>query len=228
MPDAYQTIDQNEQAYPQSILARLQARAPFRLVLLGNAALLTQPALGMSCSERCPTSLNASAKTAEAVAIAAGINGVSGFQSPVERSWLIAALPSTASMIAVPAQPIDPTRLRDDWRVAFDRGRLLFVMAHDRSGRPCLTTPLQRHLFVAALARAMFVVYAAPDGNVQRAVQEIVTWSIPLLTLANPANSPLVKRGIEAIQAQDLAAWWAARFDIAPEEAAESDLEEEF
>jgi predicted Rossmann fold nucleotide-binding protein DprA/Smf involved in DNA uptake len=202
-----QPLPRGAAEYPVQLLRVLGDHAPDPCFTLGQRKPLALPLLALFCSERCPGDLIINGCDAATALRDAGVTVISGFHSPVERECLRILLRGAQPVVICPARSIERMRVPADWRDPIREGRLLlvspFAAKHDR-----ITAALaaQRNEFVAALARAVLVVYADPAGQIETLAKKVMGWGRPLLTLESPQNADLVRVGAQPIQATDITA----------------------
>jgi len=164
-----QTIRHTDSAYPKILQHRLGAAAPSALFALGETALLQNRMLGLVCSIQCPGSIVL--KTFDTVRALkdAGVAVAGGFLSPMEQDCLDILLRGKQPIILCPARRLKGMRLGPKVRQAIDEGRLLVLSMFDDGVRHTTAAQaVQRNNLVAALADALFVPYAAPNGKTWR------------------------------------------------------------
>ena len=178
---------------------RLGPHAPERLALLGDPALLErEQVLAFFCSQRAPASILLQAHDLARGWRSAGPVLVSGFQSLVEREVQTVLLGGTRPLVLVRGRPL-PARWRPsrEQRAAWDEGRLL-VVAPEQGGGWGRSASLARNRLAAALANALLIAHATPDGATVALAQEALVRSQPVYTLAGSWNKHLLALGVAA------------------------------
>jgi len=165
------------------------------LTLLGNAALLQQPALALFCSSQAPAGVllrthDLAQRWRHAARVLMG-----GFQSIVEQEALTVLLTGTApvvvwlarSMVQQPPAPL---------RAALAAQRLLLVSPFPTGvQRQSAATAQVRNRRCALHADAVLIAHAAPGGKVEALALELLAAGKQVYTLDHPANAILVARG---------------------------------
>jgi predicted Rossmann fold nucleotide-binding protein DprA/Smf involved in DNA uptake len=200
-----QPLPQGAAEYPAQLLRVLGDHAPTRCFTLGHREALAQPLLALFCSERCPGDLIIKACDAATALRDARVPIISGFHSPIERDCLRILLRGTQPVVICPARSIDRMRVAMGWRDAIREGRLLFVSPFSaKQNRITAALAAQRNEFVAALARAVLVVYANPAGQIESLARKVLCWREPLLTLDSPHNARLCDMGAKSVAPSSL------------------------
>jgi predicted Rossmann fold nucleotide-binding protein DprA/Smf involved in DNA uptake len=172
---------------------------------LGDRKSLTQPLLALFCSERCPGDLIIKACDAATALRDAGVPVISGFHSPVERECLRLLLRGAQPVVICPARSLERMRVPADWRVPITEGRLLLISPFPpKQNRMTAALAAQRNEFVAALARAVLVVYADPAGQIESLARKVLRWRKPLLALDSPHNARLCDLGAKSVAPSSL------------------------
>ena len=127
---------------------------------------------------------------------------IGGFHSPMERECLDVLLRGTAPVVLCPARGMAKMRLRPEFRAPLANGRLLLLSPfNDKQRRATQETARARNRFVAALADAVFVAYAAPNSKTETFCREVLAWGKPLLTFQSSEDSTLVALGAKPLRA---------------------------
>lgn len=91
-------------------------------------------------------------------------------------------------------------RIPATWRAPIQQGRLLLLSPFEKKHRRATADLAQkRNEFVAALADAVFVAYAAPGGNTESFCRGALSWNKPVLTFDSPENVQLIGMGAKAV-----------------------------
>ncbi len=165
------------------------------LTLLGNAALLQQPALALFCSSQAPASVLLRVHDLAQRWRHAERAIMGGFQSIVEQEALTVLLTGTAPVVVWLARRMvqqPPAPLRG----ALAAQRLLFVSPFPAGvRRQSAATAQMRNRCCAHHADVVLIAHAAPGGKVEALAVELLAAGKPLYTLDHPANVILVARG---------------------------------
>jgi len=193
---APRTIIRTDKDYPAVLKNRLGAAAPAQLYATGNASVLQKNMLGLICSIKCPGSIIL--KTFDTVRTLRdeGVTMIGGFLSPMERDCLDILLRGKQPVILCPARTILGLRLGNEVRKAIDDNRLLVLSTFDECVRH--TTAVQavwRNNLVAAMANALFVPHAAPDGKTWSTVKAALKRNQPVFTFDVEDNAALLEAG---------------------------------
>lgn len=196
-----QTIRQTDSDYPAGLQSRLGKDAPAALYVLGEKAILHRRLLGLVCSIQCPGSIVL--KTFDTVRALRdeGAAVVGGFLSPMEHDCLDILLRGKQPIIFCPARGLKGLRLGEKVRQAIDEGRLLVLSAFSDDVR--YTTAAQavrRNNLVAALADALLVPYAAPNGKTWTTVNAALKRNQPVFTFDVEDNAALLEAGAQPFE----------------------------
>ena len=186
-------IRQDDAEYPGILRKRMGARAPLSLFAEGKVELLSAPLLGMICSIRCPGSVVLKTFDTARALRDSGTVLIGGFHSPMERECLDILLRGSQPVVLCLAKGIKGARLGGEARRAIQEGRLLLLSPFDAHTRR--TTALHavvRNTLVAALARVLWMPYAAPGGKTWETVLAAISWRLPIFTFEDEANRDLV------------------------------------
>ncbi len=96
-------------------------------------------------------------------------------------------------------------------RALRDAGVTVISGFHSPMEKECLILLLRgrtRNEFVAALADALLIAYATPDGKTERFCRDVLAWGKPLLTLESSENAGLLTLGARPIQPERLGEQW--------------------
>src|SRR5947208_12696985 len=122
----------------------------------------------------------------------------------MEQECLTILLRGTQPVIVCLARSLHEMRISAEYKQPLDQGRLLLLSPFEgRDSRITLETAVFRNRFVAALADAIFVAHAEPNGKTERFCREVLGWKKTLYTLKGDANTNLVKLGAKAIDAEN-------------------------
>jgi predicted Rossmann fold nucleotide-binding protein DprA/Smf involved in DNA uptake len=131
----------------------------------------------------------------------AGVPTVGGFHSPVEREELTILLRGEQPIIVCPARSLARMRIPKEYRAPLEAGRMLLLSPfNEHVQRATVQTAQRRNRLVAALAKWVFVAYAAPGGKTEAFCKEVLAWGKPLYTFGE--NKSLIEMGAMGITAQ--------------------------
>lgn len=187
--------------YPAVLQERLGVAAPAQLYAMGNVAVLQQRLLGLICSIKCPGSIIL--KTFDTIRALrdAGVTMVGGFLSPMERDCLDILLRGKQPVILCPARRLTGLRLGNDARKAINENRLLVLSPFaDDIRHTTAAQAVKRNNLVAALADALLVPYAAPDGKTWTTVDAALKRKQPVYTFNVEDNKSLIAAGAQPIE----------------------------
>ena len=196
-----QTIGQADRDYPAVLQSRLGKDAPAGLYVLGETAILRQRLLGLICSIQCPGSIVL--KTFDTIRALRdeGVAAVGGFLSPMERDCLDILLRGKQPIILCPARGLKGLRLGEKARQAVDEGRLLILSAFSDDVRHTTAAQaVRRNNLVAALADALLVPYAAPNGKTWTTVSAALARKQPVFTFDVEDNADLLRAGAQPFE----------------------------
>jgi len=198
---ALRTIMRKDKDYPAVLQERLGVAAPAQLYAMGNVAVLQQRLLGLICSIKCPGSIIL--KTFDTIRALrdAGVTMVGGFLSPMERDCLDILLRGKQPVILCPARRLTGLRLGNDARKAINENRLLVLSPFaDDIRHTTAAQAVKRNNLVAALADALLVPYAAPDGKTWTTVDAALKRKQPVYTFNVEDNKSLIAAGAQPIE----------------------------
>lgn len=175
------------------------------VAVLGNASILDQPTLALSCSAICVSGLIlpaydlASSLRDEKYAV------ISGFHTLVERDCLHFLLKGTQPVVICPARGIEGMRVPKEWKEPLASGRLLVISripGHERRVTAALAA--ERNRFVAELCSAALVIHARPGSRTEQWCRDVLALGKPLWTLDTSENAHLVALGARPFQVEQL------------------------
>lgn len=191
-------------AYPHTIRRYLGEQTPASLFTLGSLGILREKKVGFFCSVRCPGTPIVETYDLAVGLRDAGVTVVSGFHSPMERECLAFLMRGEQPIIICPSSGLTAANPLEEYRSALQNGRLLFLsLFADDVTHATTATALVRNDFVAALADAVFVAYAAPGSKTEIFCRKVITWGKPLLTLGVKENAALLRLGAQAYSPGD-------------------------
>ena len=176
----------------------LPAEFPARpwLITHGNTSLWQKPKLALFCSNKCPGDIILSAHDWAGQVRQENWAVISGFHSAIEKECLTMLARGNTSLVYCPARSIENMRLVEPWTtvIAKDRGLIVSPFApgqHQMSAEAAI----QRNVFVAAVAKAVLIVHAAPGGKLMELSLEFLQQKKPVFTFAASANESLLSAG---------------------------------
>ncbi|HAR49055.1 MAG TPA: hypothetical protein DCR81_02915 [Smithella sp.] len=200
MPQGTQIIKPSDSDYPKRLQKHLGVATPAQLYAMGNVAVLQQRLLGLICSIKCPGSIIL--KTFDTIRALrdAGVTMVGGFLSPMERDCLDILLRGKQPIILCPARRLTGLRLGSEARKAINENRLLVLSPFaDDIRHTTAAQAVKRNNLVAALADALLVPYAAPDGKTWTTVHAALNRNQPVYTFEVEDNTSLLAAGAKPI-----------------------------
>jgi predicted Rossmann fold nucleotide-binding protein DprA/Smf involved in DNA uptake len=165
---------------------------------IGNLDILKQKKLALFCSVRCPGSIIIQAYDCVKVLRDAGITVISGFHSPVEKECLKILLRGKQPVIVCPARSLENMRLKPEFKEPLEDGRLLFLSPFQQNeNRISAQRSDARNHFIATLADAVLIAYAAPGGKLVELFKEMLAFKKLTLALENEYNRHLAQTGVK-------------------------------
>ena len=193
-------VEQGDSEYPTVLRDRLGNDAPSCLYVMGEAAILGNHLLGLICSIQCPGSIVIKTLDAARALRDAGTAVVGGFHSPMEKECLDILLRGDQPVILCAAKRLPGLRLGKAARQAITEGRLLAISPFDDGvRRTTATQAAQRNNLVAAMAGALLVPHAAPEGKTWATVHDALGRRQAVFTFEDDSNPALVGMGARAV-----------------------------
>ena len=122
----------------------------------------------------------------------------------MEQECLTILLRGSQPIIVCPARSLQGMRVPAEYNQPLDQGRLLLLSAFDEKvDRVTLETASFRNRFVAAMADAIFVAHAEPNGKTELFCREVLGWKKPLHTLKDAANTNRIELGAKGIDEEN-------------------------
>lgn len=182
--------------YPRQVEEYLDGHSPKRINYIGDSSILSAEPSAVFCSVKCPGDLILKAYDFAHDAREKGLAIISGFQSPVEKDMLRILLRGKCHMIIYSARGIARIRLDSDMRKAIEDGRLLVLSSAAKNVvRSTKHLAHKRNLAVAAIAKSIVIVYAAPDGNIAQLARTAISWNKTVYALPSSYNQALLDVG---------------------------------
>lgn len=194
------TISKSDRLYPRVVAKLLEGQSPGCICAIGNMPILDKPnKLAVFCSNECPGDLILKSFDLAKELRQRATTLIGGFQSPVEKDFFDVYLRGDqATTIICPARRIDTMRISSANRKLVTDGRLLLLSPFKAAQkRPTVKAALFRNLFAAALADAVLVIHASPNGLLNHFCNKILSWEKPLYTLESSNNSHLFEHGFK-------------------------------
>jgi predicted Rossmann fold nucleotide-binding protein DprA/Smf involved in DNA uptake len=189
------TWARTDSLYPPALKTYLRDDAPARIAALGNLDILQRRTLALFSSIRCPGNLILQTYDLAQNLRQQGVTVIGGFHSPMERETLAILLRGAQGVILCPARNIGAKMARE-YAQPLEQGRLLILSPFDDTQTRITTeTSVARNRFVAAIANAVFVPHAEPQGKLEQLCREVIAWGKPLFTFAE--NVHLVALGAQ-------------------------------
>jgi predicted Rossmann fold nucleotide-binding protein DprA/Smf involved in DNA uptake len=186
--------------YPKSLKYGNHPAGHSIIKAIGNFDILKTESLAMFCSTKCPGQLILQTYDLARSLREAGVTVIGGFHSPMERECLSLLLRGHQPVIICPARGIEGKRLPKEWKLPLHQGRLLLLSPFEEKVRRTTADLAKlRNKFVAAIAAALFIAFAAPGSKTEQFSREMTARGKPLLTLQSPDNAQLIALGATAI-----------------------------
>ncbi len=172
---------------------------------IGDQSILQRMCLGLICSVQCPGSVVI--KTFDAIRELrdAGIVVVGGFHSPMEKECMGFLLRGEQPVIFCPARGLASLRIGRTGTQAMMEGRLLIVSPFTESTRRTTSAhAVKRNHLVTALASALLVPHAAPEGKAWATARLALDRRQPVFTFVDEANRSLMDAGARPFEELDV------------------------
>ena len=200
-------VDRADERFPERLLALLGKRAPDRLYLLGNQALIQKHAISF-CGAR-----DASEKGIEAAALCArtAVKNdfviTSGNARGVDRATHREALESGGATILVLPEGMDHFRIAPELKDVWDWERVLVVSQFEPQTVWKSYHAMDRNKVIMALSCAMIVVEAGEKGGTRAAGEDALRLRMPLFAIdygfdetIAPGNRVLIQKGAKRLK----------------------------
>jgi len=202
-------IDRGDSNYPTTLSRYLGQHTPKTLTAIGNPDILQSKTLAFLCSNKCPGNIILKTYDLLRQLRESGITVISGFHSAMERECLNILLKGRQSVIICPARSIEGMRIKPEYRKPLEDGRLLILSPFSgKERRISSDRAVRRNYFVAALATAIFIPYAAPGSKTKTFCQELLKWGKQVYTIDDEKNTSLIERGIKTISPEIFDKWY--------------------
>jgi len=198
-------LKKSNATYPSYLQKYFSRNAPAVITGLGHLDNLKQKKLAFFCSVKCPGHLILKAHDFSQSLNQARVTVIGGFHSPIERECLTILLRGKQPVIVGPARSIKGMRIRTELKGPLEERRLLFLSPFkENQRRYTVETAIERNRFVAAIAEAVFVVYASPNSKMEKFCDEVVRMGKPLYTFDSEANRSLINIGAKVLSLNNL------------------------
>ena len=193
-------LDKNSGSYPEALSQYLGHHTPKTLTAIGNPDILQSKTLAVFSSAKCPGNIILKTYDLLRQLRKRGLTVISGFHSAIERECLNILLKGRQSVIICPARSIEGMRIKPEYRKPLEDGRLLILSPFSgKEKRISSDKAVRRNYFVAALATAIFIPYAAPGSKTKTFCQELLKWGKQVYTIDDAKNTHLMEEGIPTI-----------------------------
>jgi predicted Rossmann fold nucleotide-binding protein DprA/Smf involved in DNA uptake len=179
--------------FPSLITQRVGPEVSARIVGVGEAALLTEPLLGLLSSRECPGHVLLATLDHVPEWVKAGRVIVSGFHSPLEQQVLRSVLRRKGRVVKVLARGLNPERsvlrLTPEEGLALRENRLLVISPFGSDvTRTTRVTSLQRNRFVLALSDKTVVPHVSSGSPMEGLLRDFQDRIVPSsgITFTNP------------------------------------------
>jgi predicted Rossmann fold nucleotide-binding protein DprA/Smf involved in DNA uptake len=192
-----QTISSEDLAYPTALKTCAAFRTTPVLTAIGNLELLSQNAIALFCSTKCPGDLILKTYDLAQALREANITVTSGFHTPLEQDCLKILLRGTQPIIHCPARSLHKIHLPPEQKQAIGENRLLLISPFNAS-YPRTTSELagKRNEMIGAIAHTLFIAYAAPNSKTLTFAQRLIAAEKSVITLDSSINPLLQAQGI--------------------------------
>ncbi|MGE5341382.1 MAG: DNA-binding protein [Candidatus Omnitrophota bacterium] len=193
-------IDKNDPSYPANLSILTGKESLQTLHAIGDISILRNPLSALFCSVRCPAEIIL--KTYDLIRDLrdSGVIFIGGFHSPIEKDCLEILLRGCQPIVICPAKSIDKMRIPGNWAPLIDNGRLLILSPFVPRQKHITSERAQyRNLFVAALAKEIYIFHAANGSKTRDLFRQVLTWGKPVHTFNHPVNGNLIDAGAQAI-----------------------------
>ena len=193
-------LDKNSGSYPEALSQYLGHHTPKTLTAIGNPDILQSKTLAVFSSAKCPGNIILKTYDLLRQLRKRGLTVISGFHSAIERECLNILLKGRQSVIICPARSIEGMRIKPEYRKPLEDGRLLILSPFSgKEKRISSDKAVRRNYYVAALATAIFIPYAAPGSKTKTFCQELLKWGKQVYTIDDAKNTHLMEEGIPTI-----------------------------
>lgn len=185
----YEVIGSSDASYPMSLKASL--KKPRDLTIIGNAALLAQPAVGICGSRKAGETTLAYAYEFGRAAARAGYSVVSGYARGVDRAAHRGALEAGGSTIAVLAEGAVGFGVVPELDGLIDfEANFAAVSPFEFSARWTMFRAMDRNAYIIGLSRGLFVIESREKGGTFEAGKACLRAGKPLWVVEFAKDSP--------------------------------------
>jgi DNA processing protein len=185
----YATISSSDASYPTSLKASL--RKPRDLTIIGNPALLVQPAVGICGSRKAGETTLAYAYEFGRAAARAGYSVVSGYARGIDRAAHKGALEAGGSTIAVLAEGSDGFRIAPELKGLIDFDvNFAAVSPFEPSASWTMFRAMDRNAYIVGLSKGLFVIESREKGGTFEAAKACLRVGKPLWVVKFAKDSP--------------------------------------
>lgn len=182
-------INNNERAYPESLIRFLGSSAPRAIWALGNPEIMNNKKVGFFCSSKCPGDLIIKTYDLAKKWRDDGVTVIGGFHSPIEQECLTILLRGKQPVIVCPARSIEGMRIKEEYKKPLEEDRLLIASSlAGKERRITSETSQVRNRFVAALADNIMIAHAEPSSKTELLLKQAIAWGIPVYTFNSKYN----------------------------------------
>jgi predicted Rossmann fold nucleotide-binding protein DprA/Smf involved in DNA uptake len=208
-----QTIAPTAPLYPAALKTGTAFRTAPTLSVIGNRALLSQPAIALFCSSQCPSDLISRTYELAEWLREAKIPVIGGFHSPIEQACLKILLGGSQPIIHCPARSLHQMQLSSDQQQAVAANRLLLVSPFSASQhRMTVKLAEKRNELVAMIAPIIFIAYAAPTSKTQALAQRLVQAQKTVVTFKTPDHRLGLEPSLTGLDMSELPSFLQRQF----------------
>lgn len=170
---------------------------------IGNRDVLSQPLLGLLCSQKCPGDIilktyDTMRALRDAETVVAG-----GFHSTMEKDCLDILLRGRQPIVVCVARSLDGMRIHGEWRTALDASRLVLVSdCGPTMRRVSRASAHQRNLLLLSLCDRLLVPHASQGGEVELVCRAGIAAGKTILTFPCPENAHMLRYGAVAYESR--------------------------
>lgn len=193
-------IEENYLEFPSFLKKHPGEKAPKSFTSIGNQNILKNRKIAVISSARCPGSLIL--KTYEFMRKMKydGLSVISGFHSPMERECLNILMRGKQPIIICPARSIEGMRIKKEYRLPIEKGRLLILSPFDKKqSRISKELSEKRNYFIAAIANEILIPYAASGSKTEKLCVDLIKKGKRIKTFESEYNKKLLELGAETI-----------------------------
>ncbi len=179
---------------------------------IGNLAILQTPKLAFFCSAQCPGALILKTYDLAQTLRDAEVTVISGFHAPMEQECFGLLLRGHQPIVHCPARSLEGRRISKPHQAAIVSDRLLLLSPFPTAAkRATAAIALERNRFVAAIADAVFIAFAAPGSKTEAIAKQVCASKRSLLTFESADTQNLLNLGAHPVTPETAATAWFAR-----------------